>query len=561
MTTIQLRRGTAAQWTTANPVLAVGEEGLETDTGRRKVGDGAANWAARPYDGVQPRVELLRDTDGRLALTLVQAIANPVNNLSIASAGAGIAPTLGAAGADPNIGINYQTKGTGGHVFRDGASAPALLLAPAASATNYFVIRSAATGGSTVIEPNGSDTVINATIRSKGTTSGVVLSSGGGWSLVAVAPASSANYVQTSGAIAGSAPTIAAAGETNLDLNVRGAGIGRVNVTNLTASAAVLTGPQTNALYSSATGAVSLGILAPASAVNYLSVRSTVAGGVPQFEVAGPDSNIGLMLVPKAAGNVLIYAGTGQTPTIQAVGADAAHQLHLQSKGLAGILLKDGAGQGVLIAQPVANAVNYLEVRSGATGASVVVMARGTDADVHLNLRSQGVGSVYLVDGASLPIARFAPVASSVNYFQFANSATLGALQFSTVGADANVGLIISSKGNGSNILGSNNGWALRGRVSSASSVNFISIDGTLTGVPPQITADGPAASIDLALQGKGADGRVVFYTIIKHRTYATAGRPAAATAGAGAEYFDITLNKPVYSDGTAWRDAMANVV
>lgn len=50
-------------------------------------------------------------------------------------------------------------------------------------------------------------------------------------------------------------------------------------------------------------------------------------------------------------------------------------------------------------------------------------------------------------------------------------------------------------------------------------------------------------------------------YGMIRHRSYTTAGRPSASTAGAGAEYFDTTLNKPVYSDGTNWRDASGTVV
>lgn len=45
---IQLRRGTAAQWTTANPILASGEPGRETDTGRLKIGDGVTAWAGLP---------------------------------------------------------------------------------------------------------------------------------------------------------------------------------------------------------------------------------------------------------------------------------------------------------------------------------------------------------------------------------------------------------------------------------------------------------------------------------------------------------------------------------
>jgi lysophospholipase L1-like esterase len=46
---IQLRRGTAAEWTAANPVLAVGEPGVERDTGRLKLGDGVTAWATLPY--------------------------------------------------------------------------------------------------------------------------------------------------------------------------------------------------------------------------------------------------------------------------------------------------------------------------------------------------------------------------------------------------------------------------------------------------------------------------------------------------------------------------------
>lgn len=48
-TRIQLRRGTSAQWTAANPILASGEIGIELDTFQWKVGDGTTAWADRPY--------------------------------------------------------------------------------------------------------------------------------------------------------------------------------------------------------------------------------------------------------------------------------------------------------------------------------------------------------------------------------------------------------------------------------------------------------------------------------------------------------------------------------
>jgi len=50
-TILQLRRGTAALWTSANPILAQGEEGYETDTGKMKIGDGITAWASLPYGG------------------------------------------------------------------------------------------------------------------------------------------------------------------------------------------------------------------------------------------------------------------------------------------------------------------------------------------------------------------------------------------------------------------------------------------------------------------------------------------------------------------------------
>lgn len=42
--TIQLRRGTAAQWAAANPTLAAGEMGLMTDIQAFKIGDGSTPW-------------------------------------------------------------------------------------------------------------------------------------------------------------------------------------------------------------------------------------------------------------------------------------------------------------------------------------------------------------------------------------------------------------------------------------------------------------------------------------------------------------------------------------
>jgi len=46
---IQLRRDTASAWTSTNPTLASGELGLETDTGKLKIGDASTAWTSLAY--------------------------------------------------------------------------------------------------------------------------------------------------------------------------------------------------------------------------------------------------------------------------------------------------------------------------------------------------------------------------------------------------------------------------------------------------------------------------------------------------------------------------------
>jgi hypothetical protein len=49
---IQFRRGTAAEWTAANTVLAEGELGLETDTTYYKIGNGSTAWTSLAYGSI-----------------------------------------------------------------------------------------------------------------------------------------------------------------------------------------------------------------------------------------------------------------------------------------------------------------------------------------------------------------------------------------------------------------------------------------------------------------------------------------------------------------------------
>ena len=65
-TRMQQRRGTAAQWTAANPILAAGEIGFETDTSKFKMGNGSSTWSALQY--FANAAELAAIIDGAPAL-------------------------------------------------------------------------------------------------------------------------------------------------------------------------------------------------------------------------------------------------------------------------------------------------------------------------------------------------------------------------------------------------------------------------------------------------------------------------------------------------------------
>jgi hypothetical protein len=88
-TRMQQRRGTAAQWTAANPILAAGEIGFETDTNKFKMGNGTSTWTALQY--FANAAELAAIIDG------APELLNTLNELAA------------SIGDDPNFLTNYAT--------------------------------------------------------------------------------------------------------------------------------------------------------------------------------------------------------------------------------------------------------------------------------------------------------------------------------------------------------------------------------------------------------------------------------------------------------------------
>jgi len=82
---IQVRRDTAANWTSNNPTPAAGQPCYETDTGYQKIGDGSTAWTSLPYAivGKQtvyiPASAMIPATTSGPAAATLESTTNDVN--------------------------------------------------------------------------------------------------------------------------------------------------------------------------------------------------------------------------------------------------------------------------------------------------------------------------------------------------------------------------------------------------------------------------------------------------------------------------------------------------
>ena len=127
---LQFRRGTSSQWSTANPVLASGEMGIETDTDQFKIGNGTLAWSSLSYGGIQ----------GPTGATGATGATGPTGPTG---------PT-GATGATGPTGPTGDTGATGpagptGPTGATGATGPAGPGIATGGTTGQFLIKNSAT--------------------------------------------------------------------------------------------------------------------------------------------------------------------------------------------------------------------------------------------------------------------------------------------------------------------------------------------------------------------------------------------------------------------------------
>jgi len=114
----QLRRGTAAQWTTDNTLLAQGEFGLELDSLRVKLGDGVTLWNSLPYYLGQTGPQGFTGYTGTTGSTGPTGIMGPMGNTGStgptgATGSTGKTGSTGSTGSTGNTGTTGTTGATG----------------------------------------------------------------------------------------------------------------------------------------------------------------------------------------------------------------------------------------------------------------------------------------------------------------------------------------------------------------------------------------------------------------------------------------------------------------
>lgn len=168
-------------------------------------------------------------------------------------------------------------------------------------------------------------------------------------------------------------------------------------------------------------------------------------------------------------------------------------------------------GNEALIVEYAPNTVNHVSIFGATTGNGPSVVSTGADANITLNFTSKGnFGMGFYTNNFGSQHLSASHTANTVNRFNVTGSATGSRIVFSAQGSDSNIGIFYNTKGTENHVFTSNSG-ALQFVVAGiASTVNWVQAHGSTAGNACDLAAVGADVDIDLSLTTKGA-GRLRF--------------------------------------------------
>lgn len=483
--------------------------------------------------------------------------ANAVNHVVLTGGTTGNTASVSAAGSDAAVPLTLSAKGAS-NVDLYASSALQVRVLPTASATRYLTL----TGS------NGGNPTIGTSAGSLAISSSVALAS--------------SLFTTASGSILGA--TVTANTSTFLSISINTAVTENRFIAGADASSTgtVFSGSLTNHPYHLRVNNLAQVVVNyTASAVNYLTLTGSATGNSCELSTAGSDASVGLRIMPKANGAVLVYSqdflvGANSANGKISVGVNNTATFSIQSRSdLTGVLLyaastnyyldirSNGTGRISLGGDteqvrvtPTAGATRYITL-TGSNGGNPTI---GVSAGVLALAGNVSGNSAWATTGTFS-----AGAGDSASVIWSTNQSASSAVQF-CVKHGASGGVTIENSRNGVATLAlnydgsttiSNVGGTVALFSYTASAVNYLSLTGAVTTAGPILAATGTDTNISLNLTPKGT-GVVIVNSDTVRITTAKTPASAAATGTTGDVCWDSSYVYVCVATDTWKRAAIA---
>lgn len=421
-------------------------------------------------------------------------------------------------------GLNFQTRGSVGFSFQTGGSTlDQLRVSHTASAVNYVQVTGAATGGSSVISAQGSDTNTGLQLRSKGTGDINLMTAGGTNQVVIRNTASAVNFISLSGSATGFAERMYAEGsDTNIALAFQSKGTGAIDLAAGSRGVNISNGGTVTAITRTAAGSGYTSFPTWAASAPTTAGGSTASGTPASMTASGYTVNSGG--TGYTVGDVLtVTGGTGGncTLTVTAVSAGAVTTATLATTLSYTVLptnpvsVTGGTGSGATfnLSYGIGNSLTITNAGSGYVEQPTVTFSGGGGsgaaayATVGSDTTIKSIGTNLFLshpNGVGLQVRDNGQTAC---YPLFQSSGTT--IQTYASSSGSNVGFQWATKGTSAHAFATNASVAnIQMQVThTASAVNYVQVTGAATGSRPYIQAQGSDTNVDLRLGAKGSGG------------------------------------------------------
>lgn len=393
--------------------------------------------------------------------------------------------TVNATSSDVNISASFRASAV---TFTGGSNNCNLPGSIATGNDFFFLVKNAGSGAVTVL-PSGVDTIDSgASLVLNPSESCMVINGGlGAWYTVGLGKNVMFAFSQLVKSISGAGTVTLTAAECSNKL------ITFVGVLTGDRMVNVISSPSPYFIKNSTTGAF------------IVTIKTAVGTGVSidqgLRDILVCDGTNVEKAITNTATTTAFNSGSASNPPITFVG-DTNTGIYRASAEQVGI-----TGGGVAIAVfdgSVVAPVNQFKFASAATLTTPTMSVTGTDTDVGLTFKAKGVGDFFFVDGSDNEVLRLLTTPSAVNEVTIINAITTAAPVISVTGVDSTISLLLEPKGPGYVILGDANGNEVVRAGGVASAVNEITFTNAITAASPSMLATGADANISLLLGSKG---------------------------------------------------------